>query len=266
MLLYVFDSQKLEPRADANPRQFESAAKVIKAEIGTTFKLLGPLISPTTTTNYSTTSSGSGSGVIIKYHHESSSKWIRLNTELDWRDAFNIAKLSNRKMYLSVSPSPPASSLPYNFNIDYDVAPEFFGNRYGEREVRGEAFYKMKEEGWAKKRRETQKYAARGGKAAASSSSETLGSEFGSVGNSSNNFKIENVSTTSSLLSTLLGTKPTRVVPNLKTVHKLEVRKTQRRANKGNRKGKLGEGDYTFSDELVKYNWDELCATGLEYR
>ena len=28
----------------------------------------------------------------------------------------------------------------------------------------------------------------------------------------------------------------------------------------------LGKGDYSFSDELIRFDWDRLCATGLEYK
>ena len=78
-------------------------------------------------------------------------QWEQLNTELDWRDAFNIAKLqSDRKMYLMVSmhESLKKGNRHYSLKMNYKCKPEFFGNRYEERMNMGEEFYRIKQETW----------------------------------------------------------------------------------------------------------------------
>ena len=103
ILLYIFGHHhKMHTWRNLTVNELQEAAgsfaNVVKVPLGLAFSALNEvLIKSVNGTNRAYT-------VKSKFFHEYSQSWRDLKNETDWRDAFNIAKLQRRKLYLSVAP------------------------------------------------------------------------------------------------------------------------------------------------------------------
>lgn len=155
----------------------------------------------------------------------------------------------------------------HSLKMNYACKPEFFGNRWEERNRSTEEYHRLKQKTWKEEREKTRMLTK-------SMSEKTLRTKLRTSLIESRSDSDKSLSS-SSLLKTVLGVKPTRARSTLLTdgkqmdlMNKLEkqLKQGKRRNGKKTREGMLGKGDYTFSDELIRFDWDRLMATGLEYK
>mmetsp|Transcript_23337 Transcript_23337/g.43870 ORF Transcript_23337/g.43870 Transcript_23337/m.43870 type:complete len:671 (-) Transcript_23337:39-2051(-) len=219
ILLFVFNTQQMiHTWKGANIEALENnagaAATVIKAPLDFSYDELESILHKASASgddNEGTQSELNPNKQImkVKFFHEFNKDWLDLNNEIDWRDAFNIAKLQRRKLFLSASllykeddggdeemdeilereeaereakERKAKSRVKANANakaegdekkhilVDFPVVPQTFPNVLLEREAKAEEYYKKKRKEWEEASARVKRKAAGGGSSTLSGS------------------------------------------------------------------------------------------------